>query len=138
MVKKQILSNSYQLLNTPTGYMQVSTPEVTGLDLIQYVKGAGHLQHIATVLAELKENLVADRLIEFIVVNKILIPYIQRLGYLLELVEAKSELTQALKQWIEAHKPRVIALRPDKDYQKTEKNSDWRLYINESIEVDDL
>ncbi|MCP4603306.1 MAG: hypothetical protein GY847_22785, partial [Proteobacteria bacterium] len=38
---------------TETGYMTVSSPEATSLDLIRHVHAVGYLSNVATVLAEL-------------------------------------------------------------------------------------
>lgn len=51
-----LLPISYQQLKTPTGYMNVSTHEMTAFDLVRYVKSAGYLNHVATILSELQEK----------------------------------------------------------------------------------
>ena len=134
--KKCVIAADCQTVKTPTGYMQISTPEITAFDLLLYVKSAGHLSHIATVLAELQEQFDEKRLREILNGDSIKFSQIQRLGYLLEIVQARPEIIALLKQYIQTHKPRTIPLRPDKTRQNTEKNTDWCLYINEKIEAD--
>lgn len=136
--KKEILLSNYQQLKTPVGYMFVSTPEVTALDLVHYLKASGHIHHVATVLAELHEELNTEKLASLLTTQNIEAPCVQRLGYLLELVTAKPELIQVLKEWVQIHKPRYVALRSDKEYQKDHKNTEWRLYINEIVEPDEI
>jgi hypothetical protein len=36
--------------------MNVSTHEMTAFDLVRYVKSAGYLNHVATILSELQEK----------------------------------------------------------------------------------
>ncbi len=40
--------------------MRVSTPEATALDLVRFVTAAGHIGNVATVLAELSEELTPN------------------------------------------------------------------------------
>jgi hypothetical protein len=46
-------------MKTASGYIPLSMPEMTAFDLVRYRKGAGSIDHIATVLAELAERLDA-------------------------------------------------------------------------------
>ena len=134
--KKSISPRSHQSIKTPTGYMQVSTPEVTALDLVEYVKSAGYLNHVATILAELQERFQVNNFAQILNAEKIEVPCVQRLGYILEKIEASPEIISFLKKWIKEKKPRFFPLRSDKIYKDSPKNKDWRLYINETIETD--
>lgn len=136
LVKKNIPAISYQQLKTPTGYMNISTPEMTAFDLLRYVKSAGYLNHVATILSELQEQLDLTRFIQLLATDTLELPYLQRMGYLLELVEAKEDILALIKNWIKDHSPRFIPLRTDKPYKAAPKNLDWHLYINEQIESD--
>ena len=51
-------------MKTETGAMHVATPEATAFDLLRYLKGAGHLGHVATVQSDLAETMDAKRLAE--------------------------------------------------------------------------
>jgi predicted transcriptional regulator of viral defense system len=136
LTKKQITSDSYQSIKTPTGYMNVSIPEITALDLVRYVKSAGHLNLVATILSELQERLDMDRLSNILESKNLEAANIQRLGYLLELVDADKKIIGLFKQAVKKLRPRAIPLRSDKPYEQSQKNSDWMLYINEVIESD--
>jgi predicted transcriptional regulator of viral defense system len=134
--KQKILENYSQSMKTPTGYMQVSWPEITALDLVRYAKASGHLNNVTTVLSELQENFNMQRFKQIIETKDFALPEIQRLGYLLELSHANNEIIELLQQWIQAQKPRAIPLRPDMPYEKSQLNLNWQLYINEEIELD--
>ncbi|HQW57367.1 MAG TPA: type IV toxin-antitoxin system AbiEi family antitoxin [Gammaproteobacteria bacterium] len=123
---------------TQTGTLRVSTPEATALDLVSFYKSSGYFSHIATVLSELEEKLNPDMLIETAQKGEYEWPVIQRLGYLLSLEEVcgREDLLKPLAKWIADTKPRHVPLAPYKAYQENERESCWRIFINESIEVD--
>ena len=50
-------------LKTETGYIKVSNPELTGLDLMRYTSQAGGMNFVSTVLAELSEQMKAVELL---------------------------------------------------------------------------
>lgn len=134
--KKVIASMYCQSIKTPTGYMNVSLPEMTAFDLVRYVKVAGYFNHVATVLTELQERFDEKRFISLFETEKLELPDVQRLGYLLEIIKAKASIIAFLKQWLKKRKPCLVPLRSDKGYEKNQKNVDWHLYINEKIETD--
>lgn len=136
LAKKSITSASHQSIKTYTGYMNVSTPEMTAFDLVRYMKSAGYLSHVATVLNELQEKLDPARFILLLETGNLELPYLQRLGYLLELTEAQENILALLKDWIKKHAARFVPLRADKTYKNAPKNTDWHLHINEEIESD--
>ena len=121
-------------MKTETGTMRVATPEATALDLLRYVKGAGHLGHVATVLAELAEKMDAERTAEVAKLEDDL-PSAQRLGYLLDEVGA-GEVGAALAAWIAERRPRFVPLRPGRSAHRAAKNERWRVAVNEKIEVE--
>ncbi len=136
LIKQNIPVLSYQQIKTPTGYMNVSTPEMTAFDLVRYVKSAGYLSHVTTILSELQEKFDLSRFTQLLHTERLELPYLQRMGYLLEIAEAKEEVIALIKNWIKGHCPRFIPLRPDKPYIDAPKNQDWHLYVNEQIEND--
>ncbi len=121
-------------MKTETGTMRVATPEATALDLLRYLKGAGHLGHVATVLAELAEKMDVERTAEVAKLEGDL-PSAQRLGYLLDEVGAR-EVGAALANWVAARRPRFVSLRPDRSSRRAAKNDRWRVVVNEKIEVE--
>jgi len=122
-----------QDLKTPAGYVKVSTPEGTAFDLIRYFHQSGHLNHVATLLSELAEEIDPQKLA--VVGQKLSLRYRQRLGYLLDTLGYES-LTEPLHQLIFQKKLRYIPLRPDSPAQNVEKNTKWHIFINEIVEPD--
>jgi predicted transcriptional regulator of viral defense system len=132
--KRRLERTRTMSLKTETGTMNVSTPEATALDLLRYLAPAGHLDNVATVLAELAERLEAHRLLEAAKAEGDL-STAQRLGYLLELVGA-GEVAVGLAEWIAAERARLVPLRADRATRRGRKDARWRVLVNEKVEAE--
>jgi predicted transcriptional regulator of viral defense system len=125
-------------IKTMTGYMWVSGPELTAVDLLRYPKAAGHLNNIATVFEELGEKIDSDilvRLAESVDSDRGEMVYWQRLGYLLDTV-GYADKTEKLVNFICQKNPSYKYLSPIDTKKNYEKSDKWRLYINKTIEID--
>lgn len=121
-------------MKTSSGYIPVSTPEMTAYDLVRYRKGAGSIDHVATVLAELAERLDPKRLLT-IGKKAEEMPVVQRLGYLLERT-GHTELTTGLGKWIDQRKPKFVELEPWNSEEVSDRDARWRVLVNATIEVE--
>lgn len=123
---------------TPTGYLKVSSPELTALDLIAYYDLIGGFDRVATILEELSDEMEPNALLDTARrYNKN--PIVQRLGYLLEVVLNKRELALALYGAIEGQKYIDVLLQPNKKKESiTDRSDRWRVMRNIEIETDDL
>jgi predicted transcriptional regulator of viral defense system len=121
-------------VKTETGTMRVATPEATSLDLFRYLKGAGHLGHVVTVLAELAEKMDPQRLIEAARAEGE-VSNAQRLGHVLDRVGA-TELVAALLSWIAEQRPRYVPLRVDRSLRRATKDIRFRVLVNEKVEAE--
>jgi predicted transcriptional regulator of viral defense system len=121
-------------VKTETGFMQVSTPEATALDLIRYVRSVGGLDNVATVLQELSERINPKSLVKIAKMEPEL-SVVQRLGYLLDYVGASRAATP-LSVWLARQKPSQAALRPEKNLKLRHKRNRWNLIVNEKVESD--
>lgn len=121
-------------LKTSSGYIPVSTPEMTAYDLVRYRKGVGSMDHAATVLSELAERMDPKRLLEIAAKGEEL-PVIQRLGYLLELVGA-GRLADVLSGYLEAQHPKLALLEPRSKEAVFQRAHRWRLLVNSTIELE--
>ncbi|MBX9622129.1 MAG: type IV toxin-antitoxin system AbiEi family antitoxin [Alphaproteobacteria bacterium] len=130
---KVITNVSQQKRNTPTGYMNVSPPEVTAFDLIKYVKQGGHINHVATILSELGEKIKAQRLKNVAIYYPP--AYSQRLGYILDEL-GYSHKTETLHRFIKKNRPRYCFLKSDSPKEVFPKNEKWHIIINEKLEFD--
>jgi predicted transcriptional regulator of viral defense system len=123
---------------TPTGYLKISSPELTATDLIQFEKEIGGINRAATVLNELAESLDFKKLSAHFF-EYVPIPVIQRLGYLLD-VELEyhaqaDDLLLQVKQY--GYSFRTTPLKNRKQVTGCETNKKWKIIINEQIEIDE-
>ena len=80
---------------TQTGHINVSCPELTAVDLVENEKSVGGLNRVCTVLNELAETMDLNSLDDsFFKTSDI--PVLQRLGYILEHVLERADLTETL------------------------------------------
>lgn len=121
-------------IKTSSGYIPVSTPEMTAYDLVRYRKGVGSLDHVATVISELTEHLDAKRLLTIATRGEEM-PVVQRLGYLLERTE-HGDLAGELLAFVEKHKPKMVALEPRSAETVSDRDRRWRILVNTTIEVE--
>lgn len=141
--KQQILFFSRQKLiregiiqkNTVSGYINVSTPELTAFDLLDNIKKFG-INRITTVVQELYEEMQPSQLskIAKLIDNK---ANIQRLGYILEtIVGADAEkLTNALYKILNKTEFVPVPLSPVKIRRGTI-DGKWKIIVNMQIETD--
>jgi predicted transcriptional regulator of viral defense system len=124
---------------TPTGYIRISSPELTATDLIQFEKEIGGINRVVTVLNELAESCDFSKLTkEFF--QYVPTPVIQRLGYLLEnILEYQSQadnLYLCIKKYGILF--RKTPLKSRKSITNCYINKKWEIIINEQIEIDEL
>jgi predicted transcriptional regulator of viral defense system len=120
-------------MNTPRGHVRVSSPEATAIELVGYAKHAGGLDNVATVLADLAESIDAVRLVEE--ASKAPLAWSQRLGFLLELVEA-SDAVSALLPYVQEHASRVVPLDASRPRTEAKRSKHWLIAINTDVEAD--
>ena len=133
IVKKNIEGSAVIPIKTTTGYMRVSTTETTAFDLIHYVKRSGYLNNVATVLTELSETIDPEKLLIAAKQEKLVV--VQRTGYLIANY-GKKETTNLLLQWLKTQRSSAIALRTDKEHVNKKRDPDWKVWVNEIIEID--
>ena len=135
--KNSISSYSYQFKKTMSGTIQVSTPEMTAFDLMRHMNTAGQVNHVATVLCELVEQLDAEKLSELLKNNDVEITAAQRLGYLLDVLQLPIDLLpleNQLKQRKTSRRLLVVSSsQPVIGY-----NQRWHIEVNEQVEPDEL
>lgn len=123
-----------QPIETASGPIPVSTAAMTAFDLLRYRKGTGSLDHVATVLAELAEQIDARQLLA-IARKSAELPLIQRLGWLLEHTGHEA-LTTGLARLVDEHTPKFVKLEPRSTQRTAQRDERWRVLVNTSIEVE--
>jgi predicted transcriptional regulator of viral defense system len=120
-------------VNTPRGYLLVSSPETTAYDLVGYVSRCGGLDHVATVLAELAESLSSEGLAALADLSPL--PWAQRLGYLLAHAGATDKLA-ALAQHVAEYAREYVPLARGKASRRGPRDTTWKLLVNARVEPD--
>lgn len=119
-----------------TGYIKVSSPELTALDLVSYYNEVGGFNRISTVIEELKEVLDPEKLLETARKYEE-VSAVQRLGYLLEQVLGEKDLSEVLYSYLETVDFYPILLRPQRKKPKNMiTGNKWKIVPNVEIEVD--
>lgn len=119
-----------------TGYINISSPELTALDLISYYDGVGGFNRVATVLEELREAVEPEKLAaaaKFYDETST----IQRLGYILECVLEDSQLSNELYNYLDLVDHYPTLLRPQKEKPDNMITGNrWKVVPNIEIEAD--
>ncbi len=120
-----------------TGYIKVSSPELTAIDLIRYQNHIGGLNRAATVINELSESMEAQYFSDDLILETP-VTFLQRLGYILENYSLKPYLGDKLfvdVSMIHGSLTRM-PLKSGKGVGGYKTDKKWNLIINTEIEID--
>ncbi|MDX1919940.1 MAG: type IV toxin-antitoxin system AbiEi family antitoxin [Candidatus Caenarcaniphilales bacterium] len=123
---------------TETGYLKISKPIQTAIDLIQFETRIGGLNRASTVINELAETIkpidVSSSLLDSSPVTAL-----QRLGYILEKeLEFKGLADEIYKLLVENNKTLFrIPLKASKAIKGFHSDERWKVIVNTKIEVDE-
>jgi predicted transcriptional regulator of viral defense system len=138
--KKSLENLPVQDVVVNTGYLKISSPELTLLDLFSYSAKSGGLNHIATILSELAETINP---VELLKVAKLAskTAYLQRLGYILEKIDAddekaKQNIINKLTGYFSKIKLNFIPLAPEIPDVGFPRCPKWMITQNTTIESD--
>jgi len=118
---------------TETGSMRVATPEATAIDLVRFADACGGWSNVATVLAELAEQIDPERLGSLAATAKA--PEVQRLGFLLDRA-SQTQLAGPLLRALSAKRYRPVPLAPAAPRGDDRAVSPWRVIANQDVEPD--
>lgn len=123
---------------TESGYIKISSPILTAIDLIDFDYVVGRISRVSTVLNELVEKLKSE---DF---NKNLlgiakISTLQRLGYILEHILQKPELALSLWNLLSQNDKKLqrIKLHSHGKINGFPVDNKWQVIINTTIEIDE-
>ena len=138
VIKKTIPVKFLNKRKTETGYVKVSSPELTAFDLIYYSNRIGGINRTSTVLNELAETMQPD-LIEPELVQSFSVATIQRLGYILDCSLKEEHLAEKLwevSMGLNLHFYRQ-PLSTGKKRAGYETDPKWKIIINTEIDIDE-
>ncbi|MEO8198179.1 MAG: type IV toxin-antitoxin system AbiEi family antitoxin [Thermoanaerobaculia bacterium] len=122
-----------ETVNTPRGFLRISSPEATAFDLVGYSERCGGLDNVATVLGELAEKLEPERLAALGPLSPI--PWAQRLGYLLDRVGDPSR-GEPLAIFVARHATETASLVAGGERDQSPRDERWKLRVNAVVEPD--
>ena len=136
--KKEIPAELIVRKKTKTGYVNVSCPELTATDLVQYEREIGGLNRVATVLNELANELNFSQLPKLFF-EYVPAPVIRRSGYLLDIELGFTDIADQLLEKMKEFKcsTRNTPLKNRKSTVGYNTNTKWRIIVNEQIEIDE-
>ena len=137
-VKRSITEELWTLHKTQSGYVKVSTPEVTALDLLIYENEIGGLNRATEVIQELCAEMDFKGMSNTLL-SQFPIASIQRLGYILSILEEK-KLAEIV--WEKAQEVGLTfwktPLKTGKEVHDTDDyHPIWKIIINEQIYIDE-
>ena len=138
VIKKVIPAHFLENRKTETGYVKVSSPELTAFDLVYYSNRIGGMNRTITVLFELVESMQPDK-IEPELVQSFSVATIQRLGYILEYSLYEEQLADKLwkvSKGLNLHFYRQ-PLSTGKKTAGYKTDPRWKIIINTKIEIDE-
>lgn len=119
-----------------SGYVNVSSPELTAIDLIENEKYVGGLNRVCTVLNELVDSIDFDKLEDnFFTLSSV--PVYQRFGYILESILKREDLANKYKNKMPLLTTRNIPFKISKSVEDCEIDRKWKVIINQDIEIDE-
>ena len=141
VTKKEIPQQYLRQITVKSGYISVSMPELTAIDLLLYVKNVGGINRVATVLNELAEVMDFEKIsLDFF--QNTNAADIQRLGYLLEKLgfietaDSLFNLTNEAK--LKFRKYPLCIKKQSMNLKDFPVDKRWKIIINEEIETDEL
>ena len=133
IARKKIEEIPVRLFNTERGELRVSTPEATALDLAGYPEHVGGLDQVATILSELAGEIDPEALVTAAATAPI--TWVQRLGYILDLVE-QAAIADHIRTYVHEHARAYTMLLPGHEDADSRRASNWKLIVNAELEPD--
>ena len=133
LVKKEWSSNDIIKKNSDAGYINVSSPELTALDLFYYNEKIG-LNRAFTVLQELYEVMKVSSLLK-VAKQFPQTAAIQRLGYLLDKELKKEKLAEPLLKVLNERNVFNVSLSAAEE-KKGGVDPKWKIIVNTKVEGD--
>ncbi len=118
---------------TDTGYLKVSSPELTAIDLVQFESRVGGLNRVTTVLDELADRMEVASL-QRLANKEFPAAHLQRLGFILDEVLQREELAQAIFEGCSIRRFHRVPLNPTMKKNGFGARNRWKIIANASLE----
>lgn len=118
-------------VKSATGYIKVSDPAVTAIDLVGYARQIGGYEIVIPPINELCKMLNPDMLIDA-AKREPNLAFIQRLGHILDWL-GEHNLSGRLASWLSTKEPAWIALDPSNKKSGSDRDSKWHVIVNTQL-----
>lgn len=136
-IKKKWSGEDIIQSKTDAGYIHVSSPALTALDLVSYSDRIGGYSRAATVLTELVNQLDPVQLKET-AGRYTQTTTLQRFGYLLDIIQSESAVSDAVSEALEMRNFYPVKLNPKMNAKNQKTPNRWKVIPNMTVEVDEL
>lgn len=120
---------------TNTGFINISSPELTALDLVCFSYAVGGKSMVLTIISELIESIKPRKLYQT-AKRYNHIPTVQRLGYIIDHYLENDKISNVLKKIIDENKPRIIPFSVKHQTEGFEISRKWNIIPNLELEND--
>ncbi len=139
--KKSLRDLPLKKIVVNSGYLNISSPELTVMDLLFYPNKSGGLNHIATVLSEISLNKKEIIKLAKSQKNK---TWLQRLGYILDKIKndlgaenySDHGVAENIKKYLSAQKIKYTPLASEISANGYSRCKKWMIIENTTIESD--
>jgi len=133
IAKKMLPEKGIIQKKTETGYVNVSSPLMTGLDLIQFERHAGGFFRVIEVLDELAETF-KEKDVKAVLENEFPISVLQRFGYLCDDPLNCPEIARFIHQHLLHVKVHPVVLSPSGSDRAGKIDKKWQVIQNINLE----
>jgi predicted transcriptional regulator of viral defense system len=135
IVKNRLPLNCIENKKSDTGFFNISSPELTALDIVQYQLKTGGLNNVVTILQELAEVITPSK-ISNCVDNSIATTTLQRLGYIFDKVLHNQKFSNAIENILKSKNKSPVLLKIKGKRQGFPINKKWMIIENVKLESD--
>lgn len=118
---------------TATGYFNLATPEITYMDLVYFYKEVGGFDYIVSILFDLIEKMKINELRNILDLYNT--PIIQRSAYLMEIM-GLDKYCDMYESYLNKKGFIYTFLNPSRELLRVNKYRRWKLFINDTLELD--
>jgi len=135
VVKSNIPQIGIEKKKTEAGYINVSSAELTAIDLVKYQSKIGGINRAVSVISELAEEMNANNLKNLLDNEIISDASLQRLGYILDKLN-ESDLADAVFDSLANKQLFKVALKSNSNKNGFQFNKKWKIIENIKLDLE--
>lgn len=135
VVRSRIPKHGLEKRKTESRFINVSSPELTALDLVMFQDRIGGLNRAATIMSELVDSMRPDKMRE-VIRDGTPISVIQRSGYILDRVLNRKDLSNVLLKFIKDKSVFRVPLKSNGSKSGCPVDETWKIICNIEIKAE--